>query len=148
MDAPADVMTVAEAAGYLRLNQETVRRWLRDHRLPGVRVGSDWRLLRQELDAWLRRDQDGILYTAAGAVPAAASVHAMAIPSAPEHRQVYGRADLLGTGVQLPVGEEFHFEFASDGRMLHAECIGRVDIDGTQVAALFVGGWRERATGP
>ena len=43
------LLTVSEAAERLRLNPETIRRWLRDGRLSGVWLGSDkagWRISR------------------------------------------------------------------------------------------------------
>ena len=54
------LLTVTEAAERLRLNPETIRRWLRDGRLSGVWLGSDkagWRISECDLDAFLRRSQ-------------------------------------------------------------------------------------------
>ena len=54
------LLTVSEAAERLRLNPETIRRWLRDGRLSGVWLGSDkagWRIIERDLDAFLRRSQ-------------------------------------------------------------------------------------------
>jgi excisionase family DNA binding protein len=54
------LLTVTEAAERLRLNPETIRRWLRDGRLSGVWLGSDkagWRISERDLDAFLRRSQ-------------------------------------------------------------------------------------------
>jgi excisionase family DNA binding protein len=51
------LLTVAEAAERLRLNSETIRRWLRDGRLTGVHLGSDkagWRISERDLDAFIR----------------------------------------------------------------------------------------------
>jgi excisionase family DNA binding protein len=50
------LLTVHEAAKRLRLNPETIRRWLRDGRLRGVWLGSDkagWRISEQDLDAFI-----------------------------------------------------------------------------------------------
>ena len=54
------LLTVAEAAERLRLNPETIRRWLRDERLNGVWLGSDkagWRISESDLDAFLRHSR-------------------------------------------------------------------------------------------
>jgi excisionase family DNA binding protein len=54
------LLTVTEAAERLRLNPETIRRWLRDGRLSGVWLGSDkagWRISERDLDAFLHRSQ-------------------------------------------------------------------------------------------
>ncbi len=50
--------TVTEVAALLRLNAQTVRRWLRTGRLKGISMGSDqagWRVRQSELDAYLAR---------------------------------------------------------------------------------------------
>ncbi len=62
------LMTCEEAAAYLRLHPRTVGRLLRVRTLPGVKVGSQWRLRRADLDAYLV-GQGG---TPAGAAPSAA----------------------------------------------------------------------------
>ena len=54
------LLTVSETADRLRLNPETIRRWLRDGRLSGVWLGSDkagWRIREADLDAFLCRSQ-------------------------------------------------------------------------------------------
>ena len=49
-----DLMTCEEAAAYLRLHTRTVGRLLAQGKLPGVKVGRQWRLRRTDLDAYLR----------------------------------------------------------------------------------------------
>src|SRR4051812_7265838 len=49
-----DLMTCEEAANYLRLHPRTVGRLLTQGKLPGVKVGRQWRLRRTDLDAYLR----------------------------------------------------------------------------------------------
>lgn len=43
-------MTPEEVADYLRLNRETVYRNLRRGQLPGIKVGSQWRVSRTALN--------------------------------------------------------------------------------------------------
>jgi excisionase family DNA binding protein len=45
-----DFLTVAEVAGLLRLNQQTVRNWIEKGSLPAVRVGRRVRIKRSDLD--------------------------------------------------------------------------------------------------
>jgi excisionase family DNA binding protein len=45
-----DVLTLDEAARYLRVNERTVRGMLKDKRLPGTKIGRAWRLRRADLD--------------------------------------------------------------------------------------------------
>jgi excisionase family DNA binding protein len=48
----SELLTVAEAAGELRLNAETVKRALRSGALPGVRLNNGpWRILPDDLRA-------------------------------------------------------------------------------------------------
>ena len=52
-----ELLTVPEVAAMLRLNEQTVRRWLRDGTLPGFRFGQNrkagWRVRRSELDRYI-----------------------------------------------------------------------------------------------
>lgn len=50
------VYTVKEAAQVLQLNEEVVRRKLRKGELPGKRIGRDWRILEDDLKAFLRSE--------------------------------------------------------------------------------------------
>lgn len=49
-----ETMTPAEAAEYLRLGVETVKRKARAGELPACKTGRKWLFLRSELEAWLR----------------------------------------------------------------------------------------------
>ena len=49
-----DVMTVDDAAQYMQLDASTIRELLRNGQLPGKKVGRVWRLLKTEIDAYLR----------------------------------------------------------------------------------------------
>src|SRR5215207_1197908 len=42
--------TLAEAAGVLKLHPQTLRRWIRDGKLPAKRFGKQFRLCREDLD--------------------------------------------------------------------------------------------------
>lgn len=52
-----EVLTTEEVAQYLKLKEQTVRDLLRLKKLPGRKVGKSWRVLRSELDAWLRESE-------------------------------------------------------------------------------------------
>ena len=52
-----DLLTAQEVADYLGLHLVTVRDMLRTGKLPGRKVGREWRVLRSELDAWLRQPE-------------------------------------------------------------------------------------------
>lgn len=55
----ADILTVPEAARYLRCSPATVQRSLHKGQLPGVKVGRQWRLSRPALNAYLRGTWEG-----------------------------------------------------------------------------------------
>jgi len=48
-----DVLTLSEAAGYLRLPEAEVLRLVREQGLPARHVGHEWRLLLGAIRAWL-----------------------------------------------------------------------------------------------
>jgi excisionase family DNA binding protein len=52
-----EVLTVEQVAEYLQIPVQTVRQHLRNRELPGRKVGKVWRVLRSELEAWLRQPE-------------------------------------------------------------------------------------------
>ncbi len=44
------LLTVEEVAAYLKINPEVIRRWLREDKLPGVKVGKEWRVSKEDID--------------------------------------------------------------------------------------------------
>jgi excisionase family DNA binding protein len=51
-----DLMTIEEAAEYLRVNPQTVYRLMQRKALPGVKVGHQWRIRRADLDTYVTSD--------------------------------------------------------------------------------------------
>ena len=47
----SEILTVEQAAEYLQLDPETVRRAARRGELPGARIGRRWRFRKEDLDA-------------------------------------------------------------------------------------------------
>lgn len=54
-DLVIEVLTVSEIAESLRLPRRRVLSMLARRELPGFRLGRSWRILPDELDAWMRR---------------------------------------------------------------------------------------------
>jgi excisionase family DNA binding protein len=52
-DSPDAFLTVAEVAGILKLNQQTVRNWIDQGSLPALRVGRRVRIRRSDLERLL-----------------------------------------------------------------------------------------------
>jgi excisionase family DNA binding protein len=49
---PDEVLTVEEAAEYLRVSRSTIYRLLKSHQIPAFKIGSDWRFNREQIDKW------------------------------------------------------------------------------------------------
>jgi excisionase family DNA binding protein len=52
----ARILNVSELSEYLRIHKTTIYRMLREGRLPGFRIGSDWRFSVEAIEQW-QRDQ-------------------------------------------------------------------------------------------
>lgn len=50
----AEVMTVKELCDYLRLSKKTILKLLNEGQIPARKVGGSWRILRSEVDIYLR----------------------------------------------------------------------------------------------
>ena len=49
-----EIYTINELSEHLRVHRATIYRLLRQGRLPGFRVGSDWRFSRSAIEQWER----------------------------------------------------------------------------------------------
>ena len=64
-----EVLTLEEAADYLRLPKESVEKHAALGRIPGRRIEDTWRFLKTAIDDWLRaQDSRSILLEQAGAL--------------------------------------------------------------------------------
>jgi excisionase family DNA binding protein len=50
---PDDVLTLAEAAAYLRVPEEELLRLAQQQDVPAQRIGGEWRFLKRALEYWL-----------------------------------------------------------------------------------------------
>ena len=48
-----DLMTTTELAEYLRVDRITIYRYLRENKIPALRVGGRWRFKQKDIDEWL-----------------------------------------------------------------------------------------------
>jgi excisionase family DNA binding protein len=48
-----DLLTVEEAAEITRVTRKTVRSWIREGKLVGLKFGKHWRIRRQDLDSFV-----------------------------------------------------------------------------------------------
>jgi excisionase family DNA binding protein len=49
-----DVLTLAEAAAYLRVSETEITDLMHRQRLPGRKIGTEWRFLKAAIQEWLR----------------------------------------------------------------------------------------------
>ena len=68
--AASEVLSLQEAAAYLRLDEPDVLRSVREQGLPGRQIGTEWRFLKTAIQQWLSQPlphpkRDGI-WAAAG----------------------------------------------------------------------------------
>jgi len=67
--ATVEVLTLEEAAGYLRLPEEAIEREAAMGHIPARRIEDTWRFLKAALDDWLRgQDSRTVLLQQAGAL--------------------------------------------------------------------------------
>lgn len=52
-----EILTLEQAARFLQVSARTIQRMVKDGRLPGRQVGSQWRFDREQLRAWIRGDE-------------------------------------------------------------------------------------------
>lgn len=50
-----EILTAAEVAKYLRIHPYTVKRLVRTGKLPGFKIGGQWRFRRDEIDVRLKQ---------------------------------------------------------------------------------------------
>lgn len=50
---PTDIMTIREAAKYLKIGEKTAYRLAAEGTLPGFKVGGSWRFRKNEIDRWI-----------------------------------------------------------------------------------------------
>ncbi len=62
----ANVLTLEELAGYLRVHPSTVYRMLKKGQIPAFKVGSDWRFNLESIDHWRAAAEHGYANKAQG----------------------------------------------------------------------------------
>ena len=53
-----DVMTIDQLAEYLQIPKSTIYKLVQDGKVPGKKVGRQWRFHRDAIDAWLAEGPD------------------------------------------------------------------------------------------
>ncbi len=50
-----ELLTVAETCRYLKIAPRTLYRYIQTRRMPGFKLGKEWRFVRSDLEQWLRQ---------------------------------------------------------------------------------------------
>ena len=58
MTNPSDIMTLEEVAEYLRLKPQTIYTWAQRKKIPGAKIGKEWRFRRSVIDKWFNQHMD------------------------------------------------------------------------------------------
>lgn len=53
-----EILTLAEAAEYLRVDEQTLAELAAKRQVPSQKIGDEWRFLKKALDDWLRDPRD------------------------------------------------------------------------------------------
>jgi excisionase family DNA binding protein len=48
-----EMLTIAELARFLKLRPRTIYRWAQSGKIPGAKVGKEWRFRRSAIERWL-----------------------------------------------------------------------------------------------
>ena len=64
------IMTITEVADYLKIAPSTIYRLARQGKVPGRKIGGNWRFSRRVIDDWLFAQAGSTIPAAEGATPA------------------------------------------------------------------------------
>ncbi|WP_447599194.1 helix-turn-helix domain-containing protein [Nitrospira sp. Nam80] len=53
-----ELWTVMETCRYLKITPRTLYRYIQQHRLPAFKLGKEWRIVRSDLEQWVRARAD------------------------------------------------------------------------------------------
>lgn len=48
-----EMLTIEDVAGYLKLKPQTIYRWAQSGKLPGAKIGKEWRFRRSAIESWI-----------------------------------------------------------------------------------------------
>ena len=52
------LMTIVELADYLQVTRRTIYEWLKDKKIPAVKLVGQWRFKKDKIDDWLDRQSE------------------------------------------------------------------------------------------
>lgn len=54
----SSILTLDEVAALFRVSLPTVRKVVREQGLPGMKLGTQWRFRREDVDAWIKKQTE------------------------------------------------------------------------------------------
>lgn len=57
---PENYISIEDAAKYLNIKTVTLRKWVKDKKVPSHRIGKQWKFKISELDAWINSGESAI----------------------------------------------------------------------------------------
>lgn len=48
-----ELMTIEELADYLKVSRRTIYEWLKEQKIPAVKLIGQWRFKKEKIDSWL-----------------------------------------------------------------------------------------------
>ena len=57
---PENFISIEDAAKYLNIKPVTLRKWVKDGKVPAHQIGKQWKFKISELDAWINSGESAI----------------------------------------------------------------------------------------
>lgn len=52
------LMTIDDLASYLKVTRRTIYEWLKQHKVPAVKLVGQWRFRKEKIDGWLEKQEN------------------------------------------------------------------------------------------
>ena len=52
------LMTIGDLSGYLKVTRRTIYEWLKEKKIPAVKLVGQWRFKKNKIDEWLERQSE------------------------------------------------------------------------------------------
>ena len=52
-----NLMTIEELAAYLKVTKRTIYDWLKNYKVPALKLVGQWRFKKDKIDAWLNKQE-------------------------------------------------------------------------------------------
>lgn len=59
-DSTIKLLTLAEAAGILKISKRTLHRMIQNRQIPAFKVGGQWRILESRFQEWVQEEENTV----------------------------------------------------------------------------------------